>query len=171
MVPLTSEKLVGLAPVIDDQAKILILGSMPGTESLKKEQYYANKRNQMWKIMENILQLQLPEEYSQRINVLKEHHIALWDVIHSCKRVGSLDSAITEDVPNDFMTLFKQHSSLKIVGFNGNKAYQTFKTKIGFQDFPEIQFVKLPSTSPVPGKNVKSFEEKVVEWSKVVNSL
>lgn len=171
MVPLTSEKLVGLAPIIDNQAKILILGSMPGTESLKKEQYYANKRNQMWKIMENILQLQLPEEYSQRINVLKEHHIAFWDVIHSCKRVGSLDSAITEDVPNDFMTFFKQHSSLKIVGFNGNKAYQTFKTKIGFQDFPEIQFVKLPSTSPVPGKNVKSFEDKVVEWSKVVNSL
>lgn len=171
MSPLTSEILVSLAPVIDDQAKILILGSMPGTESLKKEQYYANKRNQFWKIMENTLKLQLPEEYPQRINVLKENHIALWDVIHSCKRVGSLDSAITEDVPNDFMTFFKQHSSLKIVGFNGNKAYQTFKTKIGFQDFPEIQFVKLPSTSPVPGKNVKSFEEKFVEWSKVVNNL
>lgn len=171
MVPLSSEKLVGLAPIIDDQAKILVLGSMPGAESLKKEQYYANKRNQMWKIMENILQLQLPEEYSQRINVLKEHHIALWDVIHSCKRVGSLDSAITEDVPNDFVSFFNQHPTLKIVGFNGNKAYQTFKSKIGLQHFPEIQFVKLPSTSPVPGKNVKSFEEKVVEWSKVVNSL
>lgn len=171
MVSITSEKLFGLAPIIDDQAKILILGSMPGTESLKKGQYYANKRNQMWKIMEEILKLQLPEEYPQRINVLKEYHIALWDVIHSCKRVGSLDCAITEEVPNDFMTFFKQHSSLKIVGFNGNKAYQTFKTKIGFQHFPEIQFVKLPSTSPVPGKNVKSFEEKVVEWGKVVNSL
>lgn len=169
MVPLTSKKIFGLAPIIDDKAKILILGSMPGTESLKKGQYYANKRNQMWEIMEEILKLQLPEEYPQRINVLKEHHIALWDVIHSCKRVGSLDSAITEEAPNDFMTFFKQHSTLKIVGFNGNKAYQTFKTKIGFQDFPEIQFLKLPSTSPVPGKNVKSFEEKVVEWSKVVS--
>ena len=171
MVPLTSEKIFGLAPIIDDQAKILILGSMPGKESLKKEQYDANKRNQMWKIMENTLKLQLPEEYPKRINVLRKHHIALWDVIHSCKRVGSLDSAITEDVPNDFGSFFKEYSSLKIVGFNGNKAYQTFKSKIGFQDFPEIQFIKLPSTSPIPGKNVKSFEEKVVEWSKVVNSL
>ena len=92
-------------------------------------------------------------------------------MIHSCKRVGSLVFAITEDVLNDFMSFFKQHSSLKIVGFNGNKAYQIFKTKIGFQHFTEIQFIKLPSTSPVPGKNVKSFEEKVVQWSKVVNSL
>jgi len=97
----------------------------------------------------------------------KKNHIALWDVIRTCKREGSLDSAISEEIPNNFDSLFKQYSSIDIVGFNGNKAYNTFKMLVGFHSFPEIQFIKLPSTSPTPGRNVKTFEEKIVEWEKL----
>lgn len=159
-----AEILTGLAPVIDSQTKVLILGSMPGAESLRKEQYYANKRNHFWKIMTQLLKEELSESYAERIALLQNHHIGLWDVIHSCKRVGSLDSAITEAIPNDFGAFFQKYPAIQVIGLNGNKSFQTFRKQVGFAHFPHLEFVKLPSTSPVPGKNVKTFEEKVVEW-------
>lgn len=99
---------------------------------------------------------------------LQKHGIGLWDVIHSCKRIGSLDSAISEEVPNDFTAFFEQYPSIKSVGFNGSRSYLIFKKLVGFHLFPEVQFMKLPSTSPTPGKNVKTFEEKFIEWEKFI---
>jgi len=163
-----SETVTSLVPIVDDQTKILILGSMPGVESLQKAQYYTNSRNQFWKITVKIFNDKEPNSYTERIALLRDNHIGLWDVIHSCKRVGSLDSAISEEVPNDFISFFEQYPSIKSVGFNGSKAYTTFKKLVGFRFFPDIQFVKLPSTSPTPGKNVKSFEGKTAEWEKFI---
>lgn len=162
------ETLTGLAPIIAPQAKVLVLGSMPGAESLQKGQYYANKRNHFWKIMATLLNEELPDSYAERIALLERHHIGLWDVIYSCKRVGSLDAKISEAIPNDFGALFREYPSIETVGLNGNKAYQTFEKQVGFHNFPSTRFVKLPSTSPVPGKNVKSFEEKIVEWERLL---
>lgn len=136
---MNSKILANLAPIVDNQTKALILGSFPGVQSLQKAQYYANHRNQFWEIISKVFNNN--EEvgsYVEQIVFLQEHYIGLWDVIHSCERLGSLDSAISEEVPNDFTALFVQYPSIKNVGFNGNKAYLTFKTSVGFHLFPKI---------------------------------
>lgn len=165
---MNSKIVASLAPIVDNHTKTLILGSIPGVKSLQKEQYYANPRNQFWKIIAKIFDDKEPISYAEQIALLQDYHLGLWDVIHSCERVGSLDSTISEEVPNNFISFFEQYPSIKNVGFNGSQAYLTFKKLVGFHLFPEIQFVKLPSTSPTPGKNVKSFEEKIIDWEKFV---
>lgn len=86
---------------------MLILESFPGLKSLHKEQYYANLRNQLWKILLKILNDNEDSgSYAEQIVFLQENYIGLWDVIHSCKRIGSLDSAISEEVPNNFTAFF-----------------------------------------------------------------
>lgn len=148
-------------PIIDSNSKVLILGSIPGVESLNKQQYYANKRNQFWKIIFSLYELCPYETYEERIEFLKSKNIALWDVIGSCFREGSLDSNIKNEVPNDFTSLFKKYPDIKCVFFNGNKAYETFKKEIGFEKYGYITFHKLPSTSPA---HAVSFESKLNKW-------
>ena len=82
------------APIIDDKSKVLILGTMPGGKSLEKQQYYANPRNQFWKIIDNLFDETLPTDYEKKINFLKDKRIALWDVLKACSREGSLDANI-----------------------------------------------------------------------------
>jgi hypoxanthine-DNA glycosylase len=154
-----------LSPIIDEYAHILILGSIPGQESLRKQQYYGNPRNHFWKIVFNLIGLPLPEEYSQRVTLIKKHGIALWDVIESCSRHGSLDSNIKNENPNDFSWLFSEYPSISSVCFNGAKAYEVFKKKIGFEKFDCINFKKLPSTSPA---NTQAYDKKLEEWKKIL---
>jgi len=159
------QKVLSLDPIIDQNSQILILGSMPGVESLAKQQYYANPRNHFWRILSAIFDKEDPGHYSARISLLHENKVALWDVIHSCQRIGSLDSSITNEGPNDFQEFLDSYPTIKYVIFNGGKAYEVFKKHIGFSQFSDIDFIKLPSTSPTPGKNVKSFEEKLIDWN------
>lgn len=158
------QNILSLDPIIDQNSQVLILGSMPGKESLDKKQYYANQRNHFWDILSSILDHEVSLDYRNRISVLLENKIALWDVIHSCQRIGSLDSNIKDEEPNNFQELLKLHPNLKLIVFNGGKAYEVFKKQIGFSSFSRIDFIKLPSTSPTPGRNVKSFEDKLKEW-------
>ena len=159
------QKVLSLNPIIDQNSQVLILGSMPGVESLAKQQYYANARNHFWRILTTIFDYEEPGDYSARISVLYESKVALWDVIHSCQRIGSLDSSIKDEEPNDFQKLLKSYPNIKYIIFNGGKAYEVFKKQIGFSSFSDINFIKLPSTSPTPGRNVKSFDEKLKEWN------
>lgn len=155
-------------PIIDSISKVLILGSMPGVESLNKQQYYANKRNQFWKIIFSLYELSPSEIYEEKIEFLKSKGIALWDVIDCCSREGSLDSNIKNEIPNDFAFLFEKHPNIKSVIFNGAKAYETFKTKIGFEKYKNIMFHKLPSTSPA---HAVPFESKMNEWKTIKEYL
>lgn len=148
-------------PIIDSNSKVLILGSIPGVESLNKQQYYANKRNQFWKIIFSLYELSPSDNYEERIEFIKSRGIALWDVIDCCSREGSLDSNIKDETPNDFTILFKKYPNIKSVVFNGAKAYETFKKKIGFEKYEHIVFRKLPSTSPA---HAIPFEIKMNEW-------
>lgn len=159
-------RIYSLDPVIDRRARVLVLGSIPGRESLLKQEYYANPRNHFWKIIFKIFMEPEREAYHERIQFLKERRIALWDVIGSCHREGSLDANIKDATPNDLLGLLKSYPSIRLIAFNGGKAYTTFKKSFG-QLIEGVQLVKLPSTSPVPGKNVKPFDEKVKKWQMI----
>lgn len=153
-----------LPPIINEEARVLIVGSMPGVQSLEKQQYYGNPRNHFWTIMGQILEVDFPSDYGARLQLLQQHRIALWDVIKECERVGSLDSNIKAEVPNDFETMLTRYPNIEAIAFNGTKAKETFRKKIGFEKFPQIAFYLLPSSSPVPGRNIKTVEQKIESW-------
>ena len=136
-------------PSIDKQSKILILGSMPGVKSLEEQQYYAHRKNRFWRLMcifcnvENLHDL----NYQEKLQILLKSKIALWDVIQSCNRDGSLDSNIQNELPNDIPELLKQFPNIKIICLNGNKAYTAFK-KYFIEILKNYKCYKMPSTSP-----------------------
>lgn len=104
--------------------RILILGTMPGKESLRLQQYYANRSNRFWKIIAKAADKPLPEDYSKRLKLLDQLHIALWDVFASAERKGSLDSNIKNGEQNDVQSLINSNPSIKKILFNGGKAYK-----------------------------------------------
>jgi len=153
-----------LKPIVDSNTRILIIGSMPGKQSLEKQQYYGHPRNHFWPIM-NALLGNCPDTYDARLAWLQSHHIGLWDAIAYCEREGSLDAAIRNEVPNDFASLFQTYPHIECVLFNGGKAKQVFKKHIGFDVLEARDYFQMPSTSPIPGKNIKTFEQKIEAWS------
>ncbi|WP_342441901.1 DNA-deoxyinosine glycosylase [Lysinibacillus sp. FSL K6-0075] len=153
-----------LLPIVDSATKVLIVGSMPGRQSLEKQQYYGNPRNHFWPIIGELLEIAIPNEYTERIALLKNNAIGLWDTIATCEREGSLDAAIRNEKPNDFQTLFEQYPNIQLVLFNGAKALEVFKKHIGLELLDGRAYKKMPSTSPIPGKNIKTFTEKLEDW-------
>jgi hypoxanthine-DNA glycosylase len=156
----------GFPPLLGDLPDTLILGSMPGVKSLEHQQYYAHPRNAFWPIMANLLGFDATQPYEQRCDLLKQHNIAVWDVLKACQREGSLDQNINNDslILNDFHTLLKTHSSIKRLFFNGGKAEAVFK-----QVLPHIapslltfSMQRLPSTSPAHA--AITFEQKLATW-------
>jgi hypoxanthine-DNA glycosylase len=157
--------LQGFSPVARPDARKLILGSMPGTASLEAVQYYAFPRNAFWKIMGDLFGAGPGLEYSARLHVLTDIHIALWDVIAACHRPGSLDSAISEDgmATNDFNGFFAQHPQISHVYFNGQKAAALFKKKVLPGLERDFCLTTLPSTSPAHA--AKGYAAKLDAWS------
>ncbi len=157
-------------PIADNHAKILILGSMPGLASLAANQYYAHHRNAFWPIMSQLLQINSVASYEEKITALKSSQIALWDVLRSCQRTGSLDSMIETDTQtiNDFQSFFPEHREITHVFFNGGKAEACFKRHV----LPEnnsglLKFTRLPSTSPANAR--LSFEDKYKIWHEMIH--
>ena len=134
-------------------ARVLILGSMPGAKSLQLQQYYGHPHNAFWKIMGQLFDFDAAGmPYAERLAALQAHGIALWDVLASCERAGSLDSAIVDDsiVANDFAAFFAVHPAIVRVCFNGAKAESVFRRRVlpGLVSPHAIEYVRLPSTSP-----------------------
>lgn len=157
--------LQGFAPVAHAGARKLILGSMPGVASLETVQYYAFQRNVFWKIMGDLFTAGPELDYPLRLQVLGKNHIALWDVIETCRRPGSLDSAIAEDdlVINDFNRFFDQYPRINEVYFNGQKAAELFKKKVSPGIEQHCEYITLPSTSPAYA--ARSYADKLEAWS------
>lgn len=152
-------------PIIDNFARVIILGSMPGIKSLTEQQYYAHPQNAFWRIMAALFDFDALAAYEQRLGYLQAGGVALWDVLHSCKREGSLDSMIQPQtqVANDFNALFLTYPNIQSVFFNGAKAESYFKRHI----LPtlaehQLHFARLPSTSPAHAS--LSFEKKLEAW-------
>ena len=139
------------APIEDATAKVLILGSMPGKESLKAGQYYAHPRNAFWSIMGDLIGANVALPYELSVQKLKASNIALWDVLASCSRHSSLDADIDKDsiVTNDFEAFFLTHPNIAQVFFNGAMAEKYFHENVELAFEPKLlQFQRLPSTSP-----------------------
>lgn len=159
--------LTGLAPVYDEAARVLVLGSMPGVRSLDMQAYYAHPRNAFWPIMEALFGIPRELSYQRRLAGLRAHAIALWDVIGKCRRRGSLDQKVEPDsiVPNDFDSLFSACPAIELVAFNGSLAEQSFERYV-LPELPE-RFarkarVRLPSTSPAHAS--LRLEQKQAIW-------
>ena len=155
----------GFAPVATAGARALILGSMPGVASLDATQYYAFERNVFWKIMGELFGADPKLDYPLRLQKIKGNRIALWDVIQSCHRPGSLDSAISEDglETNDFNGFFKTHPHISHVFFNGQKAAGLFKKKVLPGLAGQYEYCVMPSTSPANAAT--RYAVKLEKWS------
>jgi len=152
-------------PIVGKACKVLILGSMPSVTSLEKHQYYGHKQNDFWPMMFDYFGEPYCDDYKIKKELLMTHGIALWDVLSSCEREGSLDSNITDELPNDIPWLIEQNPSISHILLNGGKAYQSFK-----KFFPDLlnekRCIKMPSTSPA--YTIKK-EEKRKEWRKILD--
>jgi TDG/mug DNA glycosylase family protein len=141
------------APVARADARTLVLGSMPGAASLAAGQYYAHPKNQFWPIMEAICGAGRGLPYAQRLERLAAGRIALWDVLQSCVRPGSLDSAIeaSSAEPNDIPALLRSHPRIVRICCNGATSHRELLrhfSSILQRGFAEVTVVRLPSTSP-----------------------
>ena len=137
-------------PVADPAtARVLILGSMPGAASLDANQYYAHPRNQFWSIMGTLFGAHPALPYAERLAMLTGAGVALWDVLSSCERRGSLDSAIDlrSAQANDFAAFLERHAGIRRVLFNGALADTCFRRNVMPHVRP-LDMLRLPSTSP-----------------------
>lgn len=147
------ELLTGLSAVIVPGARLLILGSLPGAESLRRREYYAHPRNLFWDVIERVHAIPRAASYEERLARLGEARIALWDVAARGRRAGSLDSAIdpASVTANDFAGLFRDHPTIGAVCFNGRKAAALYRRlvlpRLGAA-FARLAYHELPSTSP-----------------------
>ena len=159
-------------PIEDSSARVLVLGSMPGAASLLAGRYYAYPHNAFWPIMGKLFGAGPDVDYGKRILMLKRAGVALWDVMASCIREGSLDADIDEAsiVPNDFHAFFDAHSCVKQVFFNGAKAENCFHRYVRPQlGDRRVYFTRLPSTSPAHAS--LSLPQKLKAWRAVADVL
>ena len=151
--------LAGLAPVIDERARLLVLGSFPGALSLARQQYYAHPRNQFWAILSALWELDLVAlTYDARIVQVQARGLAIWDVYAACRREGSLDSAIEDAQPNDFAGLHRRAPALRAVLHNGGESARAMRLTRTLG----LPVLRLPSTSPANAS--WSFGRKLVAW-------
>ncbi len=169
---------IGLPYIARPDARVLILGSMPGRKSLALQQYYAHAQNSFWPIMGQLFGFSPELDYGSRLSCLRADHIALWDVAHQCVRPGSLDQAIEMDtvVANDFARFFADHPDVKTIFFNGRKAEQLYqKLVIRAQSccqcvpVPALAMHLLPSSSPAHASMTRM--QKLDAWNIIKETL
>ena len=157
----------GFSAIARADARILILGSLPSERSLRANQYYANPQNAFWKIMGEIANAQ--GNYHERCEAIMNRGIALWDVLASSVRPGSMDADIQigTAIANDFSRFLTAHNGVKLVCFNGKKAAQMFARMVqpGL-DNKKLRFASLPSTSPAYAS--MSYVDKLAKWRSVI---
>ena len=161
-------------PVCRRDARILLLGSMPGKVSLQANQYYAHHRNVFWRIIEDIFHISHTNPYQQRLDALQVHRVALWDVLKTCTRKSSLDSDIEESsiMPNDFQTFFSTHQEIRQLYFNGAKAEAAYLKYVHphlSRQYQPLKTTRLPSTSPANAS--MSYQDKVKAWKCIAEEL
>jgi TDG/mug DNA glycosylase family protein len=160
-------RLTGLPPVTGPVPRVLVLGSFPSRLSLERREYFANPRNRFWPLVEALLGIPAALPYGERVRLLKERRIALWDVTRECEREGSDDATIRNEIVNDIPQFLRDHPSISVVILNGGGAARLFHGHFPDGDpgpagsrgrpggkgplwtwFPGVLILALPSTSP-----------------------
>lgn len=133
------------APVYDGESEVLILGSFPSVKSREQQFYYGHPQNRFWKMIASVLKAPVPQSIEEKKALLHASHIALWDVIASCKIIGSSDSSIRNVKPNAIGQILEEAQITRILA-NGTKAYELYQKYV----YPEtgVPCTKMPSTSP-----------------------
>jgi hypoxanthine-DNA glycosylase len=154
--------------VIGADTRILILGSMPGVVSLGAQQYYAHPQNHFWKIAGALCGAGPELPYEQRLQTILSRGLGLWDVLQSCVRRGSLDTAIEFDsaVANELLPVLRRAGSVMRLCCNGGTAYRALQRHFGQQlarEFPHIDVRRLPSTSPANAS--WTYARKLAAWA------
>ena len=164
----------GFPPVARRDACVLILGSMPSEASLAERFYYAHRANAFWWLLAAVLDCEAPPDVAAKRRLLHDHRIALWDVVHRCRRAGSLDSSIEASSvePNDLCGFLRRHPGITHVFFNGGTAEQLFRrharaavTRIR----PDLILLRLPSSSPANAG--WSRPRKLAAWRAISDAL
>lgn len=154
-------------PVAGAGTRLLILGSLPGEQSLKLQRYYGHPRNQFWRLMELVIGAPLePLPYEQRLHALQQAGVGLWDVIASAVRPGSLDQAIRTPTANPLADFVRGLPALRAIGFNGGTAARVGQRLLC--DTTAVAMIPLPSSSPA---YVLPFETKAAAWQALMPYL
>jgi TDG/mug DNA glycosylase family protein len=154
-------------PVADARTRVLVLGSLPGEESLARKQYYANPRNHFWRLIGAVIGADLvPLPYEARLEALLGAGVGLWDTVGSATRRGSLDGAIRGHRANDLADLAARLPELRAVGFNGGKSAALGSVQLAGRG--DLALIALPSSSPA---YTRPFEEKLAAWMKLESYL
>jgi len=168
-------RVTSFPPLATEDAQVLILGSMPGVKSLEAGEYYAHPRNAFWPVMAALCGAEGFADYQEKMRLLRENRIALWDVLQHCMRPGSLDSAIKNDtiIPNDFDNFLRGHPQIRHVFFNGGKAETEFLKRV-LPALPQeitarLSLTRLPSTSPAMAS--LTIMQKCAAWHCVKEAL
>lgn len=155
------------APSVDKNTEIMIIGSMPGEASLNAGQYYAYKYNLFWPMMTAFFSSakNSPESYPQKLQMLLNNKIGLWDTLASCERKGSADGSIKTEKPNNFPMMLTKYPKIKTLLFNGQAAHKYFLKHFG--QIEGINYLLLPSTSPAAAAISK--KQKAALWKAALN--
>lgn len=162
-----SDGIQSLNPILDEHTKLVILGTMPGVESLKQQAYYSHPRNLFWKLIAELTGKDVPLNYDDRTAFLLDHKIGLWDICKSCVREGSLDSNISEETPTDLKALVAKYPNIECLAFNGQKAEKLYSKHFG--SLSNVKELSLPSSSPANAS--VSWVEKVESWNKLIEHI
>lgn len=158
------------SPVVGERPGVLILGSLPGEESLRRQQYYAHPRNAFWPIMGELFGFDPALAYPERLARLTAAGVALWDTIGAGRREGSLDGNIRDAEPNPVTVLLEEFPTIGLVCCNGGKSFEELK-KSAPELFmrPALRIERLPSTSPAAA--MYGYADKLAAWRTVAEFL
>lgn len=154
----TDSSIYSFPPIADSQSKVLILGTIPGKESLRMTEYYGHPRNAFWKILFRLYNIPFSTNYQFKVEILLQNGIALWDVLRTCERQSSLDTDIKMEVPNDLRQFLLSHPGISKIFFNGKGAAGYFSKYFADISLPNQV---LPSTSPA---HAIKWEQKLAIW-------
>lgn len=168
------ERTIGFPPLMCNEPRILILGTLPGIESLEHNEYYYSNSNRMWRVLSALYKGEHLWIYEQKKQLLSKLHIILWDYYHSALREGSSDKNLKDGIPNDIISFLKENLTIETIAINGFGKYEKFGRKIQreidlYLPDRHIRVLRLPETS---GLNVGGgwgvFENLVNEWRKIL---